>query len=817
MSELKSMERLEERRLLAADSGVAASGTLEPSAIVYVANSMIDGPSPIVFSESQIIGHEVPSFVISAIASGVVEKFEPASGGWVPVSLTPNTSNPAVLMSMLNTCWIQPGDRIRWIPESASGGLSERAFEVLGWDDGVAPPPVDPSAPAAVEDLAVSLTGIGELTLSWNPPATGSPTSYSVTRLNVPESTITVTGETSLVVSGLSPLREHFFSVTASNDVGAGPAVMVESQAVEGVATPPTDLAAIPRPEEGETMLSWQPPLYDGGSPVVLYTVTAYHDGQQQTVTTDTTSATFQTAAGDGPLLFRIRAITFAGEGLPATLAATADGVPLPLPPSNPFMGLEGTSTMHANAASSDATIFPGPGTTDLEKVVNLDLNATMPSVLMTENGGLVCVGVGTSIKTAQTPIVMLISPETLEVLDQIKLIKPQSGNLAGGLYNYIDYQNRLVLVNADGVMQWYSNDYDQATDTGSLTLEKSVDIGQPMVVGLVPDYEGRIWFATQGSLSSDETPAVMGFYNPWTDTVKTYELPAGEMVANSISSSPAGVAVATTTALYLFNADAGGTIQQLWRKFYENSGDRKPGQLSPGTGSTPVFFGPDKGYEYLVITDNATASGTDKETPAEHVHIYSVADGSRIARTPFLGPTNAGTENAPIAVGNQVFVPSTFGYWYPPPSETPSTSVPNITDVSFAGGFQGMTLGADGSGLVTNWTGSSVFSSALPRLSLTDNVIYTIVVDSSTTGEGRNLKTTETYSFAAVDADTGEIMGTPLEVGSNTFSGTSPNYANTGSYAWNTLQMTGVISPTGVFYQGTAGGLFLVRQRQGT
>jgi len=232
MSELKSMERLEERRLLAADSGGAASATLEPSAAVYVGNSLISGPSPIVFSESQIIGHEVPSFVISAIASGVVEKFEPASGGWVPVSLTPNTSNPAVLMQMLNTCWIQPGDRIRWIPETDGGGLSERAFEVIGWDDGVAPPPVDPSAPAAVEELAVSMTGIGELTLSWNPPATGSPTSYSVTRLNVPESTITVTGETSLVVSGLSPLREHFFSVTASNDVGAGPAVMVQSQAV---------------------------------------------------------------------------------------------------------------------------------------------------------------------------------------------------------------------------------------------------------------------------------------------------------------------------------------------------------------------------------------------------------------------------------------------------------------------------------------------------------------------------------------------------------------------------------------------------------
>ena len=77
---LGSAERLENRCLLAADSGAAASSTLEPSAAVYVAQSMINGPSPIIFSESQIIGHEVPSFVISAIANGVVEKFEPARG-----------------------------------------------------------------------------------------------------------------------------------------------------------------------------------------------------------------------------------------------------------------------------------------------------------------------------------------------------------------------------------------------------------------------------------------------------------------------------------------------------------------------------------------------------------------------------------------------------------------------------------------------------------------------------------------------------------------------------------------------------------------
>ena len=815
-------EQLESRRALAADS--SAPPDLQTSTSVFVGESLI-GPSPVVFGKSEIVGNDVKSFVVTDVPEGsVVEKWNPVSGTWIDVSTEPATGNPVVLMQLLANRVIHQGDQLRWIPASGSTGPVTKAFEIIGWDDGTQPTPPDPSlTPSVVQNLAATPTGVGDLALTWEPSASGNPLVYTVTTTETSASggsvagevlSILVTSQTSLESSQLAAENTYGFMVTASNSEGTSPFATTSFGPAQSISSQPLALQAVVEPGTGEAVLSWQPPVDDGGSAIAFYTATVYQADEQQTFTTTSLSAAFSgLAASDVPLLFRVRATTFAGVGLPASLATAADGTPLALPPSNPFMGLEGTATMHANASSSDATLFPGPGTENLEVVSNLSLNATMPSVLMTENGGLVCVGVGTSITTAETPIVMLISPETLELLDQVKLIKPESGNLAGGLYNYIDHQNRLVLVNAKGELQWYSNDYDRATDTGSLTLEKSVAIGKPMVVGLVPDYEGRIWFATQGSLSAAQTPAMMGYYDPQTGSIETFDLPAGEMVANSISSSPAGVAVATTTAVSLFRADANGTIEQVWRDVYENSGERKPGQLSPGTGSTPVFFGPETGYEYLVMTDNATAANTDNQIPAEHVTIYSTADGTLVAQTPFLDSTTSGTENAPIAVGNRIFVPSTFGYWYPPPSETPSTSVPSLSAVSFAGGFQGMTL--SGSVLTTNWTGGSVLSSALPRLSLADNLIYTIIVESSTQGQGRTLQTTVSYSFAAVDADTGDVVGTPLPVGSNTFSGSSPNYANTGSYTWNTLQMTGVISPSGVFYQGTAGGLFLVRRQR--
>ena len=101
-------------------------------------------------------------------------------------------------------------------------------------------------------------------------------------------------------------------------------------------------------------------------------------------------------------------------------------------------------------------------------------------------------------------------------------------------------------------------------------------------------------------------------------------------------------------------------------------------------------------------------------------------------------------------------------------------------------------------------------------RLSLADNLIYTVLARSTTQASGTSTETTVNYSFAAIDPRTGAIAGTPLPLGSNTFSGINPNYRDISSYSWNTLQMTGVISPEGVFYQGTAAGLVKVSRKRG-
>lgn len=439
------------------------------------------------------------------------------------------------------------------------------------------------------------------------------------------------------------------------------------------------------------------------------------------------------------------------------------------LPPANPFMGPPGTATMHANAASSNATTNPGPGAA-LVSTTSVNYNAVFPTILMGSDGMIVSVATKWS---DQTPYVYLLDPTTLESLATMKLVKSTTSDMAGGIYSYLDNDDRLVLVDANGDLRRISYSR-QSSGTWSLNVESSVPIGYPDVIGLVPDYQGRVWFATaQGT--SGTSGAVVGYYDPTSNQTSSFTLPAGEQVANSISSSPTGVAVASTSALYLFESGSSGP-QQVWRDAYDRGPARKPGQLSWGTGATPAFFGPSTGYEYLTITDNAS--------PQENILVYSTTSGTLIGSVPFLiSGTNSGNEDAAIAVGSSVYYPSTYGYQYPASAES-GTSIP--ASAPFVGGMQRVDVLPNGSGLTTVWQ-SGVASAGEPRLSLADNLIYTIGLDT----------TTGTYSVITVDPATGApVSSTPYGSG----------------VAANPLQMVSLISPSGVLYQGTKEGILRVQ-----
>jgi hypothetical protein len=456
---------------------------------------------------------------------------------------------------------------------------------------------------------------------------------------------------------------------------------------------------------------------------------------------------------------------------MPASLAAMIFAVNMSaqnFPPPNPYMGPDGTSTMHANAASSDATFYPGPGSGPVSYNPQT-YGAAFASILMASDGMLMCVA--TKIVN-RTPYVYLIDPVTLSNKAEMELVKSTTSDLAGGIYSYLDNNSNLVLVNANGDLQRISHS-QESNGTWQLTVQESVPIGYPDVVGLVPDYSGNVWFATAQGTNAG-AGAVVGYYSPFSKQTFSFQLPAGEQVANSISSSPNGVAVASTAALYMFNANAdNGSVTNNWRTTYDRGPARKPGQLSWGTGSTPSFFGPTTGFEYLTITDNAA--------PQENILVLNATNGALIGSAPFLtSGVNSGTENAAIAISNSIYLSSTYGYGYPPGA---ASGPSDPSSAPFVGGMQRVDVLPDGSGLTNVWMNQTLPSAAVPRLSTSDNLIYTVTYSTNT----------GIYSFVTVDPTDGSVL-------SSTNVGTA-----------NTLQMVGVIGPNGVLYQGTETGLFSV------
>ena len=422
----------------------------------------------------------------------------------------------------------------------------------------------------------------------------------------------------------------------------------------------------------------------------------------------------------------------FPGAVLPTARAADAWG---PLAPPNPFMAPRGLASLHNDAESSDAGPLPGPGAR-LNAIFGYPLLAACPTI-MQGTDGLVLALCTTDI--GQTPTIFLIDPGGLvpRVIPRASL-QVAKGSLLGGVYAYLDNNNQVVMIDGSNHLLRVAHAKEGPLGCWKLIVTESTDLSGAVPsgdnsVGLVPDYAGNVWFATGNGVVGVVTPG---------GAVTTLQLPAGEQVANSISSSPSGrVAVATTFALHELDLDNAGNPQILWRATYDRGSARKPGQLSWGTGSTPVYFGPTTGADYLTIVDNAS--------PQVHALIYQSGTGQLVCEQAVLTEGGAGSENAPIGIGNSVFVSSTYGYPYP---AVPAGAPPAVPATApFVGGMT--RVDADNPGCHTVWE-NKVRSAALPHLSTPDGLLYTI------TRIGCDETTPlDIFAYAVLDANTGKLL----------------------------------------------------------
>ena len=75
------------------------------------------------------------------------------------------------------------------------------------------------------------------------------------------------------------------------------------------------------------------------------------------------------------------------------------------------------------------------------------------------------------------------------------------------------------------------------------------------------------------------------------------------ETVTNSFAvDETGGIYLVSTDALYRLDLNRTGAPRVTWREKYANTGEPKPGQVSPGSGTTPTLMNDD----WVAITDNA-------------------------------------------------------------------------------------------------------------------------------------------------------------------------------------------------------------------
>ena len=449
----------------------------------------------------------------------------------------------------------------------------------------------------------------------------------------------------------------------------------------------------------------------------------------------------------------------------------------------NPYLGINSLATMHGDAQSSDATPFAGPGDPGVGgswKVTFTNHWAACPTILAGQDGyiqALMTQFLGSDAKVRK-PKLAIIEPASGAQLGAMEI---PTGALLGGVYAYLDADSNLVMVDGTNALTWISHSQDGM----KVWVSRCIDLTDAMklepkdhVVGIVPDWHGRIWVASERG--------VVGLIDPKRNVVRLTKLQQyspTERIDNSISACPQGVSIITSYGIYMLGADASTSKPRIiWSHSYDRGTKQKPGQLSHGSGATATFFGPN-GSDYVMLSDNA-----DRQ---EKLIVYRSADGSAVGEGPLFTPGASGTENSMIGVQNSIVGACTFGYPY---AQYPDTKPAYRAQV--APGMERWDVNDDASGITLKWRNNGIYSAAVPRLSTADNLIYTCERPRGPAG----VLTGPVVYACAIDMDSGRVVHRQrLPRLANLLAGGDPS------------QMVGVIDKHGVWWQGTIGGIYRI------
>jgi hypothetical protein len=445
-------------------------------------------------------------------------------------------------------------------------------------------------------------------------------------------------------------------------------------------------------------------------------------------------------------------------NSLPAFVGKPAKPSPVfaPDPPRHPHMAPNGRSNIHDDAYMTDTYQGAGPLGNGITRTSTL-LAHECASLTFDAKNRIVAICVG-----LEAPVLEMFDPTTLESLASMPL-PPRQGvstgvftDFSGGGYFYLDDQDRVVVptnnrhiyVIAETAQPGFELQRDYDLTTAVLPNDK--------IVSALPDWAGRIWFASANG--------VVGYVDPTDGSAKSTD--TGEPNGNSFAvDETGGVFIVTDKAMYRFDASPAGAVT-TWREPYDNIGVKKPGQTEAGSGTTPTVMGSD----HVAITDNADPMNVVVYKRAPQV------DGSRlVCKVPVFVKGASDTDQSLIATPTSIVAENNYGYANPASVQNGHTTSP---------GLERIDVGANGCRKV--WHSDEVAPSVVPKLSLANGIVYTYTKPANPDGD-------DGWYLTALDFRTGKTLWKAL-------AGEGLGYNN--NYAPVTL------GPDGAAYVGVLGGL---------
>jgi hypothetical protein len=445
-------------------------------------------------------------------------------------------------------------------------------------------------------------------------------------------------------------------------------------------------------------------------------------------------------------------------NSLPAFVGKPATPKPVfaPEPPRHPHMAPNGRSNLHDDAYMTDTYQGAGPLGNGISRTSTF-LSHECASLTFDSRDRIVAICVG-----LEAPVLEMFDPKTLDSLASM-VLPPKQGastgvftDFSGGGYFYLDDKNRVIAPTNSRHLYVIGE-----TDSPGFELQQDYDLTSAVpsgdkIISALPDWSGRIWFAS--------TAGVVGYVDPTNASVKSID--TKEPNGNSFSvDDSGGVYIVTDKAMYRFDASPSGIVT-TWREPYDNIGLKKPGQTQAGSGTTPTVMGPD----YVAITDNADPMNVVVYKRAAQV------DGSRlVCKVPVFSKGASDTDQSLIATPTSIVTENNYGYASPAAVQNGKTTTPGLERVDVAA-----------SGCRKVWHSDEIAPSVVPKLSLANGIVYTYT-------KPQNADGADGWYLTAVDFATGKTLWRAL-------AGEGLGYNN--NYAPVTL------GPDGSAYVGVLGGL---------